>query len=271
MTDAQNAIEAALVETRRLRKVLSKDLSTQVRSDDQKQVAKATAQSWFNVHRKTIAAVLGEDDIRAIDDQFKTLIAVTNRATVRNKYLLTLKQIEKMLGQLQAEHAISLTGARRGPEAIPVGDNPPSFSPLISDAKMQSILANRWQECVTCVHAGAPLAATVMMGGILEGLLLARINQLTDKNVVFKAAAAPKDKSGKTLMLQEWKLKNFMDVAREVKWISQTGKDIGEVVRDYRNYIHPQKEYSHGIVLSSDDAKILWEVAKAVMIQVLKP
>jgi hypothetical protein len=271
VTDAQNAIEAALVEARRLRKVLGKDLRTQVRSDDQKQVARATAQTWFNVHRKTVVTVLGEDDIRAIDDQFKTLIAATNRATVRTKYLFTLKQIEKMLGQLQAEHVISLTGARPVSGAMLIGDIPPSFSPLISDTKMQAILANRWQECVKCVQAGAPLAATVMMGGILEGLLLARINQLTDKNVIFKAVAAPKDKSGKTLMLQEWGLKNFMDVAREVKWISQTGKDIGEVVRDYRNYIHPQKEYSHGIVLSSDDAKMLWEVAKAVMIQVLRP
>jgi hypothetical protein len=76
---------------------------------------------------------------------------------------------------------------------------------------MQGILSKRWQECVICVKAGAPLAATVMMGGILEGLLLAKINQLADKSPVFTAIAAPKDKKiGKTLPLKEWGLKNFI-------------------------------------------------------------
>ena len=68
----------------------------------------------------------------------------------------------------------------------------------------------------------------------------------------------------------KWGLKNYMDVAHELNWISKTAKDIGEVVRDYRNYIHPQKEYSHGINMSPDDAHMLWEVAKTVTVQILK-
>ena len=63
------------------------------------------------------------------------------------------------------------------PEALTT-DTAPKFEPLISDPKMQAILIKRWQECVICVESGAPLAATVMMGGLLEGLLLAKINQL---------------------------------------------------------------------------------------------
>ena len=109
-----------------------------------------------------------------------------------------------------------------------------------------------------------------MMGGLLEGLLLARINQLTDKRPVFTAASAPKDRTGSTLRLNEWGLKNYLDVAHEVVWISKTTKDIGEVVRDYRNYIHPQTEHSHGINLTTDDARTLWEVAKSVVRQVVK-
>lgn len=40
--------------------------------------------------------------------------------------------------------------------------------------------------------------------------------------------------------------------------------------RGYRNYIHPSKQYSHNVALSTDDAAILWEVAKAIARQVLK-
>jgi hypothetical protein len=134
---------------------------------------------------------------------------------------------------------------------------------------MQAILAQRWRECVICVNSGAPLAATVMMGGILEGLLLARINQLPNQSSVFTATAAPKDKAGKTLPLKDWTLKNYIDVAHELKWITTTAKDIGEVMRDYRNYIHPQKELSHGITLVEGDAQMLWEIAKGVVRQIL--
>jgi len=134
---------------------------------------------------------------------------------------------------------------------------------------MQSILGQRWRECVICVNSGAPLAATVMKGGILEGLLLAKINQLPNQAPVFTAASEPKDKAGKTLPLKDWTLKNYIDVAHELKWISTTAKDVGEVMRDYRNYIHPQKELSHGVTLVDADAQMLWEIAKSVIRQVL--
>jgi hypothetical protein len=110
-----------------------------------------------------------------------------------------------------------------------------------------------------------------MMGGLLEGLLLAKINQLPNKAAVFSAIATPKDpKTGKALQLKEWGLKNYIDVAHELGWITKTTKDIGEVVRDYRNYIHPQKELSHGISLEPGDAHMLWEVAKSITVQLLK-
>ncbi len=82
-----------------------------------------------------------------------------------------------------------------------------------------------------CVTVGAPLSAVVMMGGMLEGLRLARVNQLKDKSPVFKAANAPKDKAGNPLKLNEWGLKNYLDVAHEFAWISKTTRDVGEVVQ----------------------------------------
>jgi hypothetical protein len=41
--------------------------------------------------------------------------------------------------------------------------------------------------------AGAPLAATVMIGGLLEGLLLARILHEANKTPIFTATAAAND------------------------------------------------------------------------------
>jgi hypothetical protein len=72
------------------------------------------------------------------------------------------------------------------------------------------------------------------------------------------------------LPLKDRTLKHFIDVAHELKWISQSAKDVGVVLRDYRNFIHPQKELSHGIELKSDDAALLWDVAKSISKQLLK-
>ena len=269
MTAAQQAIDSAIQEAERLHKGL-RNGTKQVGSDDEKQVIKATAYAWFNNHRNTLCPVLGDDHLGPLDSKYRDLLEAAGRATLRTKYLETLKAIKKILGQLRADHVIALSGTLTFHQQ-PTSDSPPPFSSLIADVKMQAILERRWQECVVCVGAGAPLAATVMMGGILEGLLLARIQQLNDQSPVFKASASPKDNKGNVLKLNQWGLKNYIDVAHELGWISKTTKDIGEVVRDYRNFIHPQKEHSHGISLSPDDAQMMWEVAKSLTRQILKP
>jgi len=54
-----------------------------------------------------------------------------------------------------------------------------------------------------------------------------------------------------------------------LKWISQSAKDVGDVLRDFRNYVHPQKELSHGVIIIKDDAILFWEIAKNITRQIL--
>ncbi len=134
---------------------------------------------------------------------------------------------------------------------------------------MQAILERRWVEIQSCVAADANLAATVMMGGLLETLLLARINSAPDKSPIFTAKGAPRDKNNKTLALSDWKLINMVEVAHELTWITKSAKDVGNVMRDFRNYIHPHKEHTDGVLITSDDAQMFWDVCKAISRQVL--
>ena len=53
----------------------------------------------------------------------------------------------------------------------------------------------------------------VMMGGLLEALIMARIERLQDKQPVFRAKAAPKDKAGNTLKQKEWTLHNYIEIS----------------------------------------------------------
>lgn len=74
------------------------------------------------------------------------------------------------------------------------------------------------------------------------------------------ANRAPKDKAGKTKPQKEWMLNDYIEVAHELGWITRSAKDVGAVVRDYRNYIHPAKQHSHGVHISPDGARLFWAV-----------
>ena len=264
MTKAMDTVDLALGEADRLRKFLKKKRTAQVWAADERSIAKATALAWFNAHRAALAGLGSSPKFRTAESLYSDLLEASDRATSRATYDGLLKSLREALIALRSE------GASQPVSPTPTSDQPPSFAPLISDTRMQTILADRWCECVKCISASAPLSATVMMGGLLEALLLGRVNRETNKTPIFQAKAAPKEKNGQPKTLTEWTLKNYIDVSHELGWISVSAKDVGEVLRDYRNYIHPFKQFSHAVNLTTDDAHLLWEVSKAVTRQVIK-
>lgn len=255
-------VDEAISQIESLIKVLRKKKLTQVKSVDEKSIIKATALSWFQKLR--IQINLSELQLKDTDKYYKFLLEASEKNTTRNRYLTELKSLRLNLIKLRSDNIVTITNQKKTP------DNPPDFSNLIKDEKMKGILLNRWNECIRCLNVDAPLSSTVMMGGMLEAILLAKINSCTDKSKIFKAKAAPIDKkTTKVYPLQEWTLRNYIDVSHELGWISQSTKDIGEVLRDYRNYIHPYKELSHGIIITKPDAELFWQITKSIINQLL--
>jgi hypothetical protein len=268
MPNAQQAVDAAIKEVKRLGILLSKNKNKQIESGDERSSIKATCLSWFNSHRPAVVLALGSSIIIEIDADYKSLLALSEKRPIRIGVVSHIKALKKRLVTIHSEKVLEL-GATASSKSS--SDAVPDFSKLASDPKMQEILERRWKECTECLDARVPLAAIVMMGGLLEGLLLARVNQEANLAPIFTAATAPRDKkTSKTFPLKEWGLKDFISVAHELSWISLSAKDVGEVLRDYRNYIHPQKEFSHGVSLHADDAVVLWEITKSISRQLLK-
>lgn len=265
MNYADEAIHAAIREAELLRRRTLKKKSKQVRGAE-RSIVRATALAWFNNHRKQLTKIFSDSDLGNVDRLYQQVLQASHKDSLRSTHVAVLKQIAGLLVQLRAGNVIKLSAVS---PITATDEQPPDFSSLIQDVQMKAILQRRWVECAACITAKAPLAATVMMGGLLEGLLLAKVNSQSNKAPIFTAATAPRDKLGKTLQLKEWTLHNYIDVAHELKWITQTLRDIGEVLRDYRNYIHPQKEYSEKVSLTTDDAKLFWEISKNIARQVL--
>jgi len=264
MPDMLKALDAAIDEAGKAVTMLGKKSNTQIGTTEERAYLKAVCLSWLKTHRGDIIPCCDDSELGPIDRAYQTLLEASEGRPSRKHTCDELKSAKKRLVTLRSKLILV------DPNAVNQHDKPPAFSKIAPDPGMQEILVRRWDETLLCMSAGANLAATVMMGGLLEAILLARVNLETNKKPIFTAAAAPKDKTtGNPHALKEWALRDYIDVAHELGWITKSAKDVGEVLRDWRNYIHPHKEHSHKIKLSKSDGLILWGVAKSIVSQVI--
>ena len=267
MTTITDALDEIITSVGRLRNSLSKSKTKQVFSQDERSVVKATVLAWFNNHRTLMKPLADDALLHLIDLQFQHLLESSDRATLRKRYLSELKSVKEDLVKLRSQVLLLINCGKLQTQTFP---NPPDFSKLIPDPAMQLILNRRWAETWKCLACGAYLASTVMMGAILEALLLARINRVADKASVFTSKCTPKDRAGKTRPLQEWTLNSYIDVAHDLGWIGKPSRDIGIVLRDYRNFIHPEKELSQGVTVGEDDCRMFGAILEMLAHQIIK-
>lgn len=264
MKNAYEAVEAAIGQADASRKRVSKIRSKQVRGVDDIASLKATAQTWFHTHRPVLAAT-PQLDIAEVDACFHRILDATAKLAAKATYATALKDAKAALIALRGPVMVLPSGDG----ATSPDDSVPDFSPLAGNIKMRNILARRWQECAICVKANAHLAAIVMMGGLLEALFVARANIMADKKSLISAKSAPTDKAGKAVKYQDWMLDSYIKVGRELKWITESGKDVADKLKEYRNFIHPAKELRYDVELGLNDSEIFWGVTKALTRQLL--
>ncbi len=266
MPSAVDAINSAIGEVAKARANVAKLRHGQVRGTDDLASLASTAWAWFKTHRPIVEAVFPKSDLSAIDGYYQTILDSSNRHATKRTYLDALKGGKEALLELRA---VLVTKTPAPPQSS-TEDLPPDFSPLAGNQEMRDVLTRRWHECRKCVSAEAHLAAIVMMGGLLEALFVARANKMPDKGPLTKAVSAPKDKaSGKTVNYQDWMLDSYIKVGHELNWITDSAKQIADVLKEYRNYVHPAKELRHQVALAHNDSAIFWQVTKALVRQLL--
>lgn len=266
MSAISDSIDAAIRETMTARTFVSKTKVKQVTSVEAIASLKATALTWFNTHRPVLTSSNIEVDLATVDRAYKIVLDSTAKKAARTTYLDALLQAKHALVALRTD----LLTAPTIRESENTDDIAPDFTPLAGNDEMRIILTRRWNECSKCVQAEAHLAAIVMMGGLLEALFVARANKMPVKTALINATSAPKEKTtGKTVNYQDWMLDSYIKVGHELKWITNSAKDVADVLKEYRNYVHPEKERRHGIMLGLNDSDMFWVVTKALVRQLL--
>ncbi len=267
MPTIHETIDAAIDEATAARRRVLKIKTNQVRGIDEIASLKATAQTWFRTHRPKISKEAPSLKIDSVDQSFTIVLNATSKHAAKSTYTNALKQAMDALVAVRTEALVAPNSAA----TINTDDIAPDFAALAGNQEMRDILTRRWNECAKCVNADAHLAAIVMMGGLLEALFVARANKMPDKTSLISASHAPKDKAtGRTTNYREWMLDSYIKVGHELNWITGSARDVADTLKEYRNFVHPEKELRYGITLGLNDSSMFWQVTKALARQLLQ-
>ncbi len=120
---------------------------------------------------------------------------------------------------------------------------------LVSDQALADILISRLDEVEAARTAGAFVLAVVGTGSFIEGLLH-DVMRLRDPEIK-KAGMANLD-----LLLKS---------AHKRGWIQPDAFEFSDIVRQYRNFVHPREQQKRGITPDGDTVLMCWQPVLAVI------
>ena len=108
------------------------------------------------------------------------------------------------------------------------------------DAHLCSVLQKRIGEAEKCLAADAPIAAIILAGSVLEGVLFGYAS--SNPAVFNKSKTCPKTKGGQPKKLREWSLSDLITVSLDVGVLKKDTAEFAVSLRNFRNYIHPREQ-----------------------------
>lgn len=114
---------------------------------------------------------------------------------------------------------------------------------FITNELLREIIKRDYKELThTLMPDGAWKSAVIISGSILEAILYDQLTSERYNLLALECRSAPKFR-GEVKPLDEWKLKEMITVAEKIECLPpQRAKSIDQVLRDYRNFVHPLVE-----------------------------
>lgn len=114
----------------------------------------------------------------------------------------------------------------------------PDFEQLdISAAEAQNFLFT-WREIELCYRATAYLAATIMLGSLLESILLVALKR--NRGKLAPAGVIYHDARNQERPPEKWSLSEMIEAASQLGWTNQKARAFSHSLREYRNLVHPE-------------------------------
>ncbi|WP_030685827.1 hypothetical protein [Streptomyces sp. NRRL B-1347] len=127
-----------------------------------------------------------------------------------------------------------------------------TMADIIHEPQMAALLQRRLDEARTCHANGAHVAAIIMLGSLLEGVLLTVVQQrdaslLRGKNPDFIG------------------LKVLIGICHEAGWIDIDVERFSQALREYRNFVHPRAEFREAHTPDRDTLTVSWYVVNSAL------
>ncbi|GGY72966.1 hypothetical protein GCM10010300_15410 [Streptomyces olivaceoviridis] len=127
-----------------------------------------------------------------------------------------------------------------------------TMAEIIREPRMAALLQRRLDEARTCFSNGAHVAAIIMLGSLLEGVLLTVIEErnaslLSNKDPNFIG------------------LKALIDICHQAGWIDVDMERFSQAVCKYRNFVHPRREFREAHTPDRDTLTVSWYVVNGAL------
>lgn len=127
-----------------------------------------------------------------------------------------------------------------------------TLAEIITDPRAAQVLQARMDEAQTCYENGAHVAAIIMLGSLLEGILLRAVLE-RDPSLLGNAKA------------DRISLAELIKRCHSVGWIDADIEKFCHELREYRNYVHPRQEIDATHAPDRDTLNVSWQVVGAAL------
>ncbi|MEY9956619.1 hypothetical protein [Streptacidiphilus sp. MAP5-52] len=127
-----------------------------------------------------------------------------------------------------------------------------TLADIITDPRAAHVLQARMDEAQTCYENGAHVAAIIMLGSLLEGVLLRAVLE-RDASLLGNAK------------VDRISLAELIKRCHSAGWIDADIEKFCHELREYRNYVHPRQEIDATHTPDRDTLNVSWQVVGAVL------
>lgn len=192
------------------------------------------------------------DPLEYLDEpeQLPTVIAAVNTFLIHEGY-----RLENPGGRpriVPCDPALAYPGQHAPTELRAV------MNDIIDDPAMAQLLQRRLDEARTCYANGAHVAAIIMLGSLLEGVLLTTV---VTRNPALLGTRTADNVS----------LKSLIDISHAAGWIDADVDRYAHELREYRNFVHPHKEIREAHTPDTDTLNVAWQVVNAALNDLAAP
>ena len=134
-------------------------------------------------------------------------------------------------------------------------------SKLGLNTDLMGVIKHRLEGIMICLAHDAPLAAILLSGSVLEGILLDVSSWNPQK--FNQAKYAPKNKANAVRRFPDWSLSDLINAAHEQDVLKLDVKKFSHSLRYFRKYIHPHEQACSRFQPTKHTAEIWFHVFKA--------